>query len=101
MNSSKQNPIYTRAFRANAVKLAEESNQPYAETARKLGINISTLSTWLDKSRKTSGKGKDSEPINDKDIYQQLKDLKKENQVLKEERDILKKAAAYFASHQS
>ena len=86
---------YSAEFKERAVKLAVESDQPVAQTARDLGINENTLHTWLSKyhhgSNGTHGQ------LNSEHLYEELKRLKKENALLKEERDILKKAAAYFA----
>ncbi len=90
---------YSPEFKESAIKLAKESDQSIAATARELGVNVNTLHTWIKKYRR-----QDREParqIDDLHLYDQLKVLKKENLRLKEERDILKKAAAYFASHSS
>jgi len=86
--------IYSADFRESAVKLALGSDHPVAETARELGVNENTLHTWIKKySRPTEdGKGR-----TDEHLYEELKRLKKENSRLREERDLLKKAAAYFA----
>jgi transposase len=76
--------------------MANESDQPVAQTAKELGINISTLHTWISKYSKFT----DDSPHrrSDQHLYEELKQLKKDNARLKEERDILKKAAKYFAS---
>jgi len=92
MNSS-----YSFDFKQNAVKLAVESDQSVAQTARDLGVNVNTLYTWITKYHQADL------PINkgsaEKHPYEELKRLRKENSRLKEERDILKKAAAYFAKN--
>lgn len=92
MNSS-----YSSQFKQDAVKLAVESDQSVAKTARDLGVNANTLYTWVTKfhqqeSLVIQGSG-DSNP------YDELKRLRRENSRLKEERNILKKAAAYFAKN--
>ena len=93
MNQRKAN-TYNSEFKESAVKLALESDQPIAATARELGINENTLHTWISKySKPVEGK----KARTDDHLYEELKRLKKENARLKEERDILKKAAAYFA----
>jgi transposase len=99
MKSNQKSNIYSPEFRESAVKLAMESDQPKSATARELGINVNTLHTWISKYHQDSHP--EPKQINDMHLYDQLKELKKENQRLKEERDILKKAAAYFASHPS
>ena len=89
---------YSPEFKQDAVKLAVESDQSVAQTARELGVNPNTLYTWITKYQKAdysaamNGSGA-SHP------YEELKRLRRENTRLKEERDILKKAAAYFAKN--
>jgi len=89
---------YTAEFRASAVKLANESDKPIAQTARDIGVNENTLHTWINKYSRPSGQDK-AVRIDDH-LYEELKRLKKENARLTEERDLLKKAAAYFAKEQ-
>jgi transposase len=85
---------YPAAFKERAVKLAIEADQPIAQTARDLGVNENTLHTWIGKYHRAERQEK---PVNDEQLYEELQRLRKENSRLKEERDILKKAAAYFA----
>jgi transposase len=85
---------YPAAFKERAVKLAVDSDQPMAQTARDLGVNENTLHTWIGKYHRTERQEKE---VHDEHLYEELKRLRKENTRLKEERDILKKAAAYFA----
>lgn len=95
MSEKKKLPTYTADFKESAVQLAVSSNQPIAQTARELGVNRNTLYTWIGKYHH-SGKGSQSQ-ADDEQLYDKLKRLQRENRRLKEERDILKKAAAYFA----
>ena len=88
---------YSAEFKERAVKLAVESDQTVAQTARDLGINENTLHTWLSKYH--HGSNGTSTQLASEHLYEELKRLKKENALLKEEREILKKAAAYFAAH--
>ena len=88
---------YAAEFKERAVKLAVESDQPIAQTARDLGINENTLHTWISKYHQ--GANGPQGRLDAAHLYEDLKRLKKENALLKEERDILKKAAAYFAVH--
>lgn len=81
---------YNEEFKDSSVKLALESNQPYAQTARELGIKVNTLYTWIDKNKQPRN-------FEENGLQQELKALRKEVSKLKTERDILKKAAAYFA----
>ena len=81
---------YNEEFKDSSVKLALESNQPYAQTARELGIKVNTLYTWIDKNKQPRN-------LEENGLQQELKALRKEVSKLKTERDILKKATAYFA----
>ena len=85
---------YPAACKERAVKLAVDSDQPIAQTARDLGVNENTLHTWIGKYHRTERQEKE---VHDEHLYEELKRLRKENARLKEERDIVKKAAAYFA----
>jgi transposase len=85
---------YPAEFKERAVKLAVESEQPIAQTARDLGVNENPLHTWMGKYHRAE---RQEQQVNDAHLYEELKRLRKENTRLKEERDILKKAAAYFA----
>ena len=85
---------YTPEFRESAVKLALDSDQPIAETAREIGVNENTLHTWISKYSQPTA---DDNTRTDEHLYEELKRLKKENARLREERDLLKKSAAYFA----
>ncbi len=93
--SKAQVKSYSAEFKERAVKLAVESDQSVAQTARDLGVNENTLHTWLSKYHEV-GNGTQGR-LNAEHLYDELKRLKKEKALLKEERDILKKAAAYFA----
>ena len=93
METTKKINTYTAEFRASAVKLALDSDQPTAQIARELGVTKSTLYTWIDNYRNGSRKS----TKNDDNLLEEVKHLKKENKRLREEREILKKAAAYFA----
>ena len=99
MNQEKQKAkIYSAEFRASSVKLALDSDQPIAHTAKGLGINPNTLHTWINKYSQPKEQNKALRT--DEHLYDELKRLKKEIARLTEERDLLKKAAAYFAREQ-
>jgi transposase len=88
---------YSTEFKQDTVKLAVESDQSVAKTARDLGVNANSLYTWISKyhqAESPSNKGSGG-----KHPHEELKRLRRENAMLKEERDILKKAAAYFAKN--
>jgi len=88
---------YPAAFKERAVKLAVESDQSIAQTARDLGVNENTLHTWIGTYHHAERQEKE---VNAEHLYAELKRLRKENARLKEEREIFKKAAASFAQQQ-
>jgi len=90
---TKQPNSYTSEFKESAIKLALESEQSIAQTARDLGINVNTLHTWIGKYSKP----KVASARMDEHIYDEVKRLKKELALVIQERDLLKKATAYFA----
>lgn len=86
---------YTSEFKAEAVRLVATGGKPLAQIARELGINEQTLHNW--KKRATSGNGTGLAPDHFAQ-QEELRRLRRENARLKEERDILKKATAFFAN---
>ena len=84
---------YDEEFKMNAVKLSYASSKTIKETAMDLGIAESLLYNW----RKKSAAG-DKMPV--ATLEEEVKALRLENAELKIERDMLKKAAAYFAKQQ-
>ena len=91
--SDKHLPSYPSEFKESAVKLAIESTHPISQTAKELGINVNTLHTWI---RKYS-KPKENAMRTTDHHFDEIKRLKKELTRVTLERDLLKKAAAYFA----
>jgi transposase len=90
---SKKRPYrrYTPEFKRDAIRLVEQEGLPVAQVARDLGVNANTIHAWLRKNREErSDEATESE-------MEELRRLRKENRILKEEREILKKAAAFFA----
>jgi len=88
---------YSKEFKVEAVRLLNLGNKPASELAMELGIKRTLLYRWRDQLAKGGeaafrGSGR---PRNGQ--LSELARLKKENSALREERDILKKAAAYFA----
>ncbi len=88
---------YTKEFREEAVKLVTEEKISLPEASRRLSLPPSTLATWVKafKAGKLGGIGKTQRPLTE--IEMELARAKKELAEVKMERDILKKAAAYFA----
>ena len=89
---------YTKEFKLEAVRMMEESGRPPAEIARELGIRRNQLYKWKEQLQAkgeqafASNKGRPK-----KENQSELTTLRQENERLKEELEILKKAAAYFA----
>jgi transposase len=88
---------YTKELREEAVKMVTEEKLSLPEAARRLSLPPSTLGNWLKacKEGRLGAIGKKYRPLTE--IETELARVKKENAELKMERDILKKAAAYFA----
>lgn len=85
---------YTSEFKVEAVRLVATSGKPLAQIARELGVNEQTLHHW--KKQAASGDGPGVEP-NHFAQQDELRRLRRELARVTEERDILKKATAFFA----
>lgn len=88
--------VYTREFKVNAVRLTIEGGISVAQAARDLGVNENTLHKWrqrlsADREQAFPGKGK-LKPEAD-----ELRRLRRENQVLRQENAFLKRAAVWLA----
>ena len=83
----------TAEFRSEAVRITLTSALSHKQVADNFGIGVSTLGKWISSHQHTELM---TGPHNDKD--KELARLRKENRTLREERDILKKATAFFAS---
>lgn len=94
---------YTSEFKREAVKLAQSSDRPTSQIAAELGIKANTLYNWVSTAMKDKITPATTEPKS-KHSYQDLerenKRLTKELKRAEMEREILKKAAAYFASQE-
>lgn len=85
---------YGREFKLEAVRLAALGERPKAQIARELGIRVNQLRKWrLDFEAEEKTGGPKRSPVADDDLGR----LRRENAKLKEENEILKKAAIYFA----
>lgn len=78
---------YPTEFKERAVKLAVESDQPIAQTARDLGGNENTLHTGIGKSHHAE---RQEQQVQDAQLYEELTRLRNENACLKEARELLK-----------
>jgi len=88
---------YTKEFREEAVRMVLDSGMAVPEAARRLALPPSTLGNWVKayKAGKLGEIGKTHRPLTD--IEMELARVKRELVEVKMEREILKKAAAYFA----
>ncbi len=86
-------PAYPPEFRARAVELARASELPPSQVARDLGIDPDTLRRWLRQADVDAGHLQGATT----DEKAELVRLRREVALLREERDILQKATAYFA----
>lgn len=86
---------YTREFKLAAIKLVKEKGYSQIEAANNLGVSPKNLSRWIRELKGQAGGAVDSQILVD---VKEFKKLKQENTRLRKEREILKKAAAFFAS---
>lgn len=91
---------YTKEFKLEAVELSNRPGMSIRQAARDLGISGSNLGKWR---KQFAENGADSFPGKGRLTPQdeELRRLKRENATLRMERDILKKATAFFAKHGS
>lgn len=100
--TSKRKPYktYPREFKVEAVRLMESSDRPAAEIAAELGIRRNLLYKWKEQLEKQGEKAFHAKPGRPVKAQQsELTTLRRENERLREEVEILKKASAYFAKH--
>lgn len=87
---------FTREFKLSAVKLVHENGYSVAEAARSLGIDAANVRNWVEKLSSQEGLA----PSGEGALKAELRRLRKENARLLMEREILKKAATFFAQEQ-
>ena len=86
---------FTDEFKAGAVRLVLEEGKPIPQVARDLDLTESTLRIWVERARTDRGQGKPGALTTEE--REELRRLRKEVRELRMEREILKKAAAFFA----
>ena len=89
---------FTEEFKAGAVRLVLDEGKSVGAAARDLDLTESSLRNWVERARADRGKGKPG--VLTTAEREELGRLRKENRELRTEREILKKAAAFFAKHQ-
>ena len=85
---------YTREFKLEAVRLANESSLPMRQVARQLGIHRNMLARWRREQRAQGAAAFDRETISE---VEEVEQLRQEVRLLREEREILKKALAIIS----
>jgi len=93
---SKARKQYSREFKQEAVELLKTSGKSASELERELGIGKGNLWRW---KRKLAADGEDAFPGHGRLLPEQerMRQLERENEILHQERDILKKAVAIFS----
>jgi transposase len=87
-------PRYTPEFKAEAVRLVRSAtDKPASQIARELGVSDNALRSWVKQAQIDTG---EREGLTTQE-REELRRLRKENKVLRQEREILKKAAVFFA----
>jgi|SRR6516164_8745152 len=89
----KTRPPFPAEFRREAVKLMRDSDKPVPQLAKDLGVSENTLRNW---SRQADVDAGEREGLTSEQL-EELRRLRRENRTLQMEREVLKKAAAFFA----
>lgn len=87
---------YPDQFRKDALELVKSSKRPIAEVARSLGIAEGTLWNWVRAARDADVRGADPDALTESE-RDELRRLRRENIELQTDKEILRRAAAYFA----
>jgi transposase len=90
----KSHPAYPPEFRAEAVRLVREGGRNPEELSRDLGCSAQVIRTWVKQAEVDEGQRPDGLTSSE---HEELRRLRAENRVLRMERDLLKKATAFFA----
>jgi transposase len=88
-----KNKSYTPEFKAEAIRLVNKENLQPAKVAKDLGISQTAISNWLKLAREAAGAAGTLQTSDQQEILR----LRREVRILQMEREILKKAAAFFA----
>ena len=91
---------YTREFKVSAVRLVNEQGYSIPEAARSLGVDAANVRAWVEKFSSAAPDEGGVMPTGEGALKSELRRLRKENARLLMEREILKKAAAFFAREQ-
>jgi transposase len=94
-SSTRARRRFTSEFKAEAVRLVATAGKPLAQIARELGINEQVLRNWKKQAQVSDGTGVVPEHFAQEE---EIRRLRRELLRVTEERDILKKATAFFAN---
>jgi transposase len=97
MNQKRTRQKYTKEFKNDAVKLVIEQGYSTNEVSRRLGISQTSVSRWVREYRQENEPSVNGN-VTRSELENEVKRLHKENLRLRMEREILKKAAAFFAN---
>ena len=97
MNASRTRRKFTQEFKDDAVSLVIDQGYSCAEVARRLGVSDNNVNRWVREYRQRN-EIQSADGLSREQMEAELKRLRKENKRLEMERDILKKAAAFFAN---
>lgn len=95
MSEKKSRNRYSDEYKAEAVRLFNDSGKPVTQTARELGVNPNVLHRWAREDREAKAVGKTRTGV--KAEQEELVRLRRELARVTQERDFLKRAAAFFA----
>ncbi len=97
MNARKTRRKFTQEFKGDAVSLVIEQGYSSAEVGRRLGVNENNINRWVRQYREEN-ESTSPDGLSRAQLETELKRLRKENKRLEMEREILKKATAFFAN---
>lgn len=94
MQQRRRRRAFTDSFKAEVVELCRKGERSVAEVARELDLTETAVRRWVHQAEIDAGQ----RPGLTSSEHEELVRLRKENRVLREERDILKRATAFFAA---
>ena len=98
MGAQQHRRKFTPEFKDEAVRLVNDSGRPIVQVARDIGVNEGTLGNWVNLWRSEHAGEEPPLGISER---AELAQLRRDNQMLRMEREFLKKAAAFFATEQT